>query len=73
MPIVSSTRVVGPAQPDGRKYVAEAHTDHLGTVRNVEYLAAVGADYDAILAARATYIESYLADEEAARLASDGA
>jgi hypothetical protein len=39
MSIVST---VGHAQIDGRHYVEELHTDHLGVVHRVEYLAAVG-------------------------------
>ena len=54
-----------PVQIDGRRYVEEIHTDHLGVAHRVEYLAAVGADTDAIAAARAIQIAAQLADEEA--------
>ena len=65
MSIVSSTYTVDDrAQVDGRHYVTELHTDSAGVVHRVEYLAAVGADYDAILAARADAIATQLAEEE---------
>lgn len=63
--IVSSVHVEGPAQVDGRHYVAETHTDHLGGVYTFEYLAAVGADYASIATARAAALEAQLAEAEA--------
>lgn len=63
--IVSSTHVVGPAQVDGRHYVTETHTDHLGEAYALEYLAPVGADYIAIRTARAASLEVQLAEAEA--------
>lgn len=68
MAIVSSTHTVGPAQADGRRYVAEEHTDSNGGKHPAEYLAAVGADYVAIRTARAVYIAEQLAEAEAAQL-----
>lgn len=68
MSIVSSTHTVGHAQIDGRRYLTERHTDHLGEVHQVEYLAAVGTDYNAVMAARAVQIEQQLAEAEAAAL-----
>ena len=68
MSIISSTFSVGHAQVDGRKYVAEQHTDHLGGVHTAEYLASVGTDYAAVAAARAVQIEAQLAEAEAAAL-----
>lgn len=65
MSIVASTHVVGPAQVDGRHYVTETHTDHLGEVYALEYLAPVGADYVAIRTARAASLEAQLAEAEA--------
>ena len=53
MSITSSTHTEGPAQVDGRHYVTETHTDHLGETYALEYLAPVGADYVAIRSARA--------------------
>lgn len=68
MPIVSSTHTVGQAQADGRRYVTEQHTDDLGAVLLVEYLAAQDADYVAIRTARATQISDQMAEEEATEL-----
>lgn len=67
MPIVSSTYSLGPAaQVDGRQYVVETHTDQYGTTYAAEYLAAVGADFAAIMAARADVISQQLIDAEIA-------
>lgn len=65
MSIASSTHVEAHAQADGRRYVTETHTDHLGEVYSFEYLAAVGADYVAIRTARAAALEAQLAEDEA--------
>lgn len=66
MSIVSSTYTLDDhAQADGRKYVTEMHTDSVGTVHTERYLAAVGADYQAIANARAAVIAAALADAEA--------
>jgi hypothetical protein len=43
---------VGHAQADGRRYVLEIHSDGSGEFARVEYLAAEGADTDAIASAR---------------------
>jgi hypothetical protein len=63
--IVSSTFVAGHAQIDGRKYVRETHTDHLAVLHIIEYLSAVGADNDAILAAHAIRLAIILRDTQA--------
>lgn len=73
MAIVSSTHTVGHAQIDGRRYVVESHTDHLGIVRAVEYLAAVGTNYVAVRAARAAQLDVQLAEAEASALIQNGA
>lgn len=73
MPIVSSTHTIGHAQIDGRRYVTERHTDDIGAVLEVEYLAADGADYTAIRAARASKINDELAEAEANALINGGA
>lgn len=73
MPIVSSTHTVGHEQADGRRYVTEQHTDDLGAVHLIDYLAAVGADYVAIRTARAAQINEALAEAEAAALIDGGA
>ena len=66
MSIVSSTyQADSNSQPDGRRYVRELHTDSVGVVHVVEYLAASGADYQAIANARVTAIETTLAEQEA--------
>lgn len=61
MSIASSSYVVEPAQVDGRCFVREEHTDHLGAVHVFTYLAAVDTDYAAQLAARVPQIEDSLA------------
>jgi hypothetical protein len=62
--IVSSTFAVGPAQRDGRAYVTETHTDNIGIAHVVNYLAAVGTDYAAVMSARAPLIAVQIADAE---------
>jgi hypothetical protein len=64
MPIVSSVFAVGSAQADGRAYVTETHTDHLGAVYTTIYLANAGTDYAVVMAARVPVIELGLADAE---------
>lgn len=63
--IASSAHALGHAQADGRRYVVETHTDHLGVAHRVEYLAAVGTDTAAVMTARATQLEARLAEAEA--------
>jgi hypothetical protein len=65
MSIVSSSYVVGHAQADGRRYVTETHTPNVGEPVVVRYKAAVGADYDAIMAARVAKLNAMLANAEA--------
>lgn len=72
MSIVTSTYAVGHAQPDGRKYVVESHTDDVGQAYRVEYLAAVGTDYGAVMTARAAQINDQLAEAEAQALIDNG-
>lgn len=68
MPIVTSTHTAGHAQVDGRRYVTEWHTDDLGAVITLEYLAAADADHAAIRTARAAQINDALAEAEATEL-----
>jgi hypothetical protein len=68
MSIVSSVHVVDPAQIDGRAYVTEIHTDHLGGVYTASYLAAVGTDYVAVRTQRAAALEVSLAESECRRV-----
>lgn len=73
MPIVSSVHTVGHAQRDGRRYVREQHTDHLGVVHVFEYLWDGLADRDAISLARAARLATNLAVQEyVARVTEDG-
>lgn len=74
MAIVSSAYVTGPAQRDGRRYVTETHTDSAGGKHLRAYLAAVGADHQAIANARAALVSEEIAQSEfMAVLDSDGA
>lgn len=66
MSIVSSTFILDAhTQADGRKYVQEVHTDSTGTVHTFNYLAQVGENYAAVMAARAVQLEIDLAEREA--------
>ena len=65
MSIVSSSFVEMPEEVDGRKYVTETHTDHLGNKYTFTYLADVGVDRTAVMQARASALETNLADMEA--------
>ena len=56
---------VGHAQVDGRRYVVEVHSDAQGEFSRVEYLAAIGADTDAIATARNAALLIEHADAEA--------
>jgi hypothetical protein len=64
--IVSSSLALDRAQKDGRFWVTETHTDHVGVKYLVNYLASVGIDTSAVLTARATQIGNDLATAETA-------
>ena len=65
MPIVASSFVLAPApESDGRSYVTEMHIDQYDVPYPIEYLADVGADYNAIMVARATQISADLVQAE---------
>lgn len=64
MSIVSSSFTLGTIQRDGRRFVHEVHTDNVAIDHIVDYLAAVGLDYAAVLAARAILIAVQIADQE---------
>lgn len=64
MPIVSSVVAVGHPQIDGRRYATESHTTNLGEVVQVDYLAAVGTNYQAVANVRAVLIAAGLAQQE---------
>ena len=66
MPVTNSSYVLdGHTQADGRIYVTETHTLSVGNPMVIMYLAAVGADYNAIMNARVAGINEQLAEEEA--------
>ena len=54
-------------QIDGRRYVRERHVEADGTEHVFDYLAAVGTDYDAVLAEHAAQLAQSLADAEYAQ------
>ncbi len=64
MAIVNSVFALESVQVDGRRYVRETHTDNLGLQYVINYLAAVGANYSAIMTARAAVIALQIADQE---------
>src|SRR5437867_2435808 len=67
MSIVSSIfALIGPPQRDGRQYVRETHTDNAGVAHVAEYLAVAGADYAAIMTARAVVVAAQLVEAEIA-------
>jgi hypothetical protein len=68
MSIVSSTYSVGAAQACGRVDVTETHTDSEGGIHVSVYRIAPGADYTAIMQARAVAIAEQLAEAEAEAL-----
>lgn len=55
---LTSSFTLGVFQQDGRRYVTEAHVDQFGVHWPYEYLAAIGADYAALLATHAARIAS---------------
>ena len=64
MSIASSLIVEDRAQVDGRRSVREHHTDHVGEVHAIAYLAESGADVSAALAPRAAQLEALLSDRD---------
>lgn len=66
MAIVSSVVARDQVQHDGRRQIVELHTDHVGVVRRVEFLAPADWDAEGYLATRAALIEAKLAEEEMA-------
>lgn len=71
MAIVSSTYTVGGAQIDGRHYVREDHVDNLGAHWVLEYLADVGTDYSAVMAARVAGLWDRIVDGDCAQVLSE--
>ena len=72
MPIISTSISIEHAQIDGRRYVTEAHTDHLGVDHRITYLSEVGTDYASVAAARVSQIEIALAEQEINEILSNG-
>lgn len=64
MSIVASVITVNRAQIDARRRITERHTDHLGAVFFRTYLAAVGADVNAALAAYAVVLAASITASE---------
>lgn len=65
MPILSSQIISSSTQVDGRSLVKERHVDHNGKPHDYEYLAAIGLDVGAVLAARAANIGAEIDMREA--------
>ena len=64
MAIESSAFAVGVPQADGRVWVTETHTDHLGNEYPFSYLASPTANHQAVMDARISRIEQALAESE---------
>jgi len=64
MGVVTSVIVEDRVQRDGRRSVQEQHTDHLGRVQDVFYLAEADADVAAMLPVRAALIDAQAAQAE---------
>lgn len=66
MTISSSVISSDSAQADGRRYIREVHTDHLGREHVVLYLAPASWDAAAVMAARVAGLETGMRDGEIA-------
>lgn len=66
MPIVSSVIVDNALQKDGRRWIREHHTDHVGVVRAVQYLAAAGFNTATAMAARVAVLDAEMTQNEIA-------
>lgn len=64
MPIVSSELSQDGPQSDGRFWVTEVHTDHIGRQHIIRWLAAVGVDAAAVMLARVIRILEGLEQRE---------
>lgn len=64
MSITSSTIEDDDVQVDGRRHILEVHTDHTGQRYEFRWTAAAGQDVTSGLAARATWLADYLAQQE---------
>lgn len=72
MPIINSVIAKTTTQADGRTDVTEAHTDQNGVEYQVNYLAAVGLDLNAVLAERAARLGADIDAREAVTAAAQG-
>ena len=66
MAIVQSVPLFDSPQPDGRRWIEEQHTDHLGVHHFTRYLADAAHDTAASLVANAAAWEAQLAAQELA-------
>lgn len=64
MPIESSVIVEDRPQRDGRRYICERHTDHLGETHDLIYLAESDVDATAVMLERVAAVNSNLKDRE---------
>ena len=71
MPIATSQIIEDHAQADGRRHVRERHTDQLGGVHEVAYMAEVGANTSTIMAARVASLDAQLQSSELAANVSE--
>lgn len=60
MAIVNSQIVEDSPQADGRRHVRERHTDHVGGIWRVAYMAEESADVNATMAARVPVLEAQI-------------
>lgn len=67
MPIVSSVIAENAVQRDSRRWIAELHADQFGEQYRFAYLAPANVDPNPALSARATLLNQFLIDREAAR------
>lgn len=65
MAVTNSSLIPGHAQIDGRRWVRETHALAVGAPVIVDYIAAGGADYAAIMTARVAAINAQLQSQEA--------
>jgi hypothetical protein len=71
MPIVSSQIVEDRLQSDGRRHVRERHTDNLGRVQDVVYMAESGANVTTAMNARVADLNAALIAAELAANAAE--
>src|SRR3990167_5429163 len=62
--ITSSTIIEDSIQADGRRFIRERHTDHLGVFHEISYLAESTANAETAMTARVTQIVEQLKQAE---------